>query len=257
MKHLSQLCLLCGSTLVMAAPAHAQRAFQVGPTLGAAISTAAFDQQPLRATTTMSWRGGLLAGATGVYHSKGHWGGLLAVRYTEQGYVHEQVYKSTRFPYQTTDHVRLNYLHVPVQAMFSQHAGGQGLQAFAGPYVGVLLAGNRTYEQYTIGGITSNSGRVVVAESCTPPQQSQTIILDIAYLQPDYTAYSRRFDVGVQGGLGYRLGNALLQVEYTLGLRNLASTLVYPAGPPASFEVGQPYRTRGAQVSLSYLLGAR
>lgn len=241
----------------MAAPAHAQHAFQVGPTLGATLSTAAFDQQPLHATTTMSWRGGFLAGATGVYHSAGHWGGLLAVRYTEQGYVHEQAYKATRFPYQTTDRARLNYLRVPVQAMFSQHAGGQGLQAFAGPYVGVLLAGNRAYEQHNINGITSNSGRVVVAESYTPPQQKQLIVLDIAYLQPDYTAYSRRFDVGVQGGLGYRLGSALLQIEYTLGLRNLVPTLVYPAGTPTNSEVGQPYRTRGTQISLSYLLGGQ
>lgn len=257
MKQLTLLPLLVASALVAAAPARAQQAFQVGPTLGAALSTVALDQHPLNATTAMPWRGGFLAGATGVYRSKGHWGGLLAVLYTEQGYVQHQAYSSASYPYQTTDRVRLNYLRVPVQAMFSQRAGGQGFQAFAGPYVGVLLAGNRTHETSDAGGGSTNHGRVIVADSYTLPEQSPFVVGDVAYPQLDYNAYSRRFDVGVQGGLGYRLGNTLLQVAYTLGLRNLATTLVYPAGPAAYSSVaGEPYRTRGAQASLTYLLGA-
>lgn len=252
----SLLPVLLAASVLLAAPAHAQHAFQIGPTVGAALSTVHFDKLP--ANTTMRWRGGLLAGATGVYQSKGHWGGQVALLYAQQGYTQRYENASAQYQYQTTDNVRFHYLRVPMQATFSQHAGGQGFQAFAGPYAGVLLGGNRTYETSSSSGSATNSSRVVVAESYTPPEQ---ILLlregDMAYLLPDYTVYSRRFDVGLQGGLGYRLGNALLQVGYTLGLRNLATTTIYSSAFSSYSVAGEPYRTRGGQVSFTYLLGAK
>lgn len=255
MRTLFPLALLGSAALLWAAPAHAQRAFQVGPTLGATLSTVALDKLPLAPTTTLSWRGGFLAGVTGAYRSPGHWGGQLAVLYVQQGYAQQADYAAAYYAYQTTDHLRLNYLRVPVQATFSQRAGGQGFQLFAGPYAGVLLGGQRTYELRDAGGGFTERTRVVVAESYTPLQLATLVGGDMAYLVPDYTAYSRRLDVGLQGGLGYRLGNALLQVGYTLGLRNLATTTVYSSGASTYSVAGEPYRTRGGQVALTYLLG--
>lgn len=236
---------------LLAAPARAQHAFQVGPTVGGTLATAHFDDEPDR--VTMPRRGGWLAGATGVYQSKGHWGGQVAVLYAQQGYTRHYDGSSSFY---SEDRVRLNYLRVPVQATFSQHAGGQGLQAFAGPYVGVLLGGNRTYESGDASSHYETSSRVVVADSHTQPAY---ILYDYAAYSfvPDYTGYSRRFDVGLQGGVGYRLGNALLQASYTLGLRNLATTTVYDVVPSPFRVAGEPYRTRGWQATLTYLLGSR
>lgn len=75
--------------------------------------------------------------------------------------------------------------------------------------------------------------------------------------QPDLTFYLRRLDVGLQGKLGCRLGNALVQVAYTFGLRNLSSALVYELGGTTYHSASEPYRTRGWLASLTYLLGAR
>ncbi|RZK48739.1 MAG: PorT family protein, partial [Hymenobacter sp.] len=233
-------------------PAHAQRAFRFGPTVGTTLSTAHFDDvsyvNVLPANVNYSRRWGFLAGATGSYQSKGHWGGQVAVLYTQQGYRQPYSYGA----YQSETNVRLNYLRVPLQATFSQHAGGQGLQAFAGPYVGVLLGGHRAFESTTAGSTYAHDERIVVAESRT-----RALFSSYDYSAPDSASYSRRFDVGVQAGVGYRLGNALLQVGYTLGLRNLATTTVYTSGTGSYSDAGVPYRTRGWQVSLTYLLGPK
>lgn len=256
MKTLLLPTLLAAGAL-LAAPARAQRAFRVGPTAGAALSTIHFTD--VSDNTTLPLRGGWLAGATGSYQSAGHWGAQLAVLYTRQGYIERYEYNA----YQYSNNVRLNYLRVPLQATFSQHAGGQGLQVFAGPYVGVLLGGRHTYESSSGGSSYTSSAPVEVADLHTQPAyilydySATSLVAPTRIVAPDYTGYSRRFDVGLQGGVGYRLGNALLQVGYTLGLRNLATTNVYELSTYTYRSAGEPYRTRGLQASLTYLLGPK
>lgn len=244
----SLLPALLAAGALLAAPAHAQQAFQFGPTIGAALATVHAGTYSDEATSA---RWGFEAGATGLWQGKGHWGGQTAVRYVQQGFVRHAT--AVGGPGDFRDYLRLNYLRVPLQATFSQHAGGQGLQLVAGPYLGVLLGGRRTAEATYAGSTASQSTRVVVADTHT---ESAAALYSSSYL-PDSAAYSRRFDVGLQGGVGYRLGNALLQVGYTLGLRNLSSTMVYEAGTTTLRIAGEPYRTRGWQVSLTYLLGSQ
>ena len=248
--------LLLGSLpALLATPALAQHhSFQVGPTVGATLATARFDEESsvnvLPANVNYSLRGGFLAGATGRYQSKSRWGGQAAVLFTQQGYRHPYRYGT----YQSEDNVRLNYLRLPLQATFSQHAGGQGWQLFAGPYVGALLGGQRTSEITSSALTTTRQDRVVVTDTHHVPVE---VVVATRLTLPDYTYYSRRFDVGLQGGVGYRVGNALLQVGYTLGLRNLATTTVYEWGTSTTRSAGEPYRTRGWQASLTYLLGPK
>ena len=250
MKTLLPSLLAAGALL--ATPAHAQRAFQVGPTVGATLSTAHFDHVTDYTSTPL--RGGFTAGLIGSYQSAGHWGAQVAGLFVQQGYT--QHYESPYSHYEYLDRVRLNYLRLPLLATFSQYASGQGLRLFAGPYLGVLLGGRRTYDTDYVTNGFHQEARVLAGDFYTRP----AIVLydNVASLYaPDYTYYSRRFDVGLQGGVGYRVGNALLQVGYTLGLRNLAATTVYDMGTTSYSAIGEPYRTRGWQASLTYLLGPK
>jgi hypothetical protein len=243
---------LLGSTL-LAAPAYAQRAFQVGPTGGLTLATARFaETSPVNREQAMPLRAGFLVGATANWQSQGHWGGRLATLFVQQGYTQRYTYPMAG---QSIEQVRLNYLRLPLQATFSQHAGGQGFQIFAGPYAGVLLGGHHSFESTYQQGSFVRSGRVVAADTHTAsyPVLYSSFRATIQVPNDDY--YARRFDVGVQGGLGYRLGNALLQVNYTLGLRNLATTTLYELGGSTISYANTPYRTRGLEASLTYLLG--
>jgi hypothetical protein len=240
---------LLGPALLLVAPAHAQRAFQVGPTGGLTLATAYFGEENATGDRSMPLRAGFLAGATANWQSQGHWGVRLASLYVQQGYTQRYTYLYSGV---NVEQVRLNYLRLPLQVSFSQRPGGQGIQAFAGPYAGVLLGGRYTFESSYPGSSYARSGRVVVADT---HQEAYPILFSSTSLVPDSNYYSRRFDVGVQGGLGYRLGNALLQVGYTLGLRNLSTTTLYELGGTTTSWAGTPYRTRSLEASLTYLLG--
>ena len=144
-----------GPVLLLAAPAQAQRAFQIGLTGGLTLATAHFGKQnSIGSNQTMPLQAGFLAGVTVNWQSQGHWGGRLASLYVQQGFT--QRYASSIG--QDLNKVRLNYLRVPLHATFSQHAGGQGFQAFAGPYLGVLLGGHHTFESTYLSGSFSRSG---------------------------------------------------------------------------------------------------
>lgn len=247
MKTLVVLPVLASSLLTLHV-AQAQRAFQVGPAVGLTLSTIHFDVGSVPRGMDTPLRAGLLAGVTGSWHSVGQWGGQVAVLFAQQGYSKQRdTLQSSR-----SERVRLNYLRLPVQATFSQHAGGQGWQLFAGPYVGVLLGGSQTNEYSYAGTGSSQTSRVVVADSYEVPVSIYSSYQAVA---PDYTYYSRRFDVGLQGGVGYRLGNAVVQAGYTLGLRELSATAVYSSAGSRAYSYREPARqTRGLQVSLTYLL---
>lgn len=226
--------LLIASTL-LAVPAYAQQAFQLGPTAGATFATQRILDPYSSADVRHRW--GLEAGALANWQSAGHWGAQAAVLYTQQGY--QLAYLNSFTGYTATDDVRLNYLRAPLRVVFTQRASGQGLQFFAGPYVGILLGGNRSYA-YPFNNY-SFTGQVFVAKEYGRDS-----------LASRSAAYARRFDAGLQGGIGYRWGNALLQVGYTLGLVDVAATRYQAYADP----VHNPARTRSWQASLAYLLGA-
>jgi hypothetical protein len=142
---------------------------------------------------------------------------------------------------------------LPNDAQKIQHADERGFQVAAGPYAGFLLGGKRELlYQFPSGSEQRQAGGAVATDV-------HTVELGPSSLrQPDYNFYSRRFDLGVQAGLGYRLGGALLQVSYCLGLRNLGPTERYTiGGTPYSRDDTPYYRNRSFQASLSYLFGSK
>jgi hypothetical protein len=78
-------------------------------------------------------------------------------------------------------------------------------------------------------------------------------ITPVANDAPDFGSFARRFDAGLQGGVGYRYQALLLELGYSLGLRDVAARYTYNGIPVSS----SPYYNRAFQASLSYLFAGK
>jgi hypothetical protein len=243
---MKQLLSFVAGALLLAGTAQAQATFSIGPYLGGNVSTAHFaDETP----SSAHW--GFDAGVLGALQF-GHVAVQPAVLFAQRGFTSKPVFYDSGFGGLTQTSVRLHYLTIPLQVAYTQHADGQGFQVSAGPYVSFLIGGKSVADyQYPGAGFIQQEGPVAAADVYTQN-------IGFASLrEPDYTFYSRRLDVGAQVGLGYRLGGALLQVSYSRGLRNVATTERYTIGNTSpTYDTDNPaYRNRAFQLSLSYLVG--
>lgn len=250
MKLSSTIALLAGSLLLAASTAQAQSSFRIGPKVGYNLSSARieFPALPDYASVTDSYRGGFEAGLVAQVGLSGHLSLQPAVLYAQKGFgfARNSYFAPNDYTYNEDYTLRFNYLTVPVNAVFSQRANGQGVQVFAGPYVGFLLGGN--YKSTIRGGVggalpggRAQSGDVVA---------SDTYGTDLT--NGDYS--SRGFDVGLQGGLGYGFdGGFQLQLSYSQGLRDLGAE--YGPGN-RNRETPPTYSNHAFQLSLAYLFGS-
>ena len=104
---------------------------------------------------------------------------------------------------------RYNWLEVPLNVVYTLH-GDHGLQIFAGPYFAVATGGRRRGSAAQV---------TYYAPTYTPAWGPTTEINEqFAY---DSNSNNRRFDAGVNFGLGYRQGPVQLQLGYGLGFLNL------------------------------------
>jgi hypothetical protein len=237
MKTSTTLSLLTSSFLVVAT-AHAQTTFSVGPRVGLNVTSAHY---PEANGSSYTGRAGLEAGLTSNIQF-GHFSVQPSVLFSQKGYKASGRLPSFETPITYEEEVRLNYLTVPLNLVFTLGRDGQGLQVFGGPYVSLLVGGNYAQQSH-IGPYFGNvpydretSGKVKPAAVATDSDNR----------------YSRRFDTGLQAGLGYRLGGFQLQANYSLGLRNLATQY---QGYDGHLYNEPGYYNRAWQVSLSYLVG--
>jgi hypothetical protein len=140
--------------------------------------------------------------------------------------------------YKTTHTVRLNYLELPINLVYSTNGAEGGFQVFAGPYVGLGLSGK----------YKSNS-KATVTMNGTTTTESDSEEADIEFTNEegdDDSPYLRRLDAGVNMGVGYKVGAIQAQLGYGLGLGNLV---------PNDSDGNEPdykVHNRGFQLSLAY-----
>jgi hypothetical protein len=250
---LSSSVLLAAGGLVLAAPAHAQARFSIGPRVGLNVSTAPYENKAQNRSYDTAYRTGVEAGVQAAA-AFGQWAVQPALVYSQKGFNINDT-NTTSSGGQTLTQVdkstyRLNYLSLPINLVYSLQAGGLGLQVFAGPYASLLLGGEQQYSvshSYRTGS-SAGGGYDSYTTPIKPGDYYNSITLD-------YTYYSRRLDAGLQAGLGYRLGPAQLQVGYSMGLRNLGASYRFYRGATTQVEPGPTYRNRAFQASLSYLFG--
>jgi hypothetical protein len=228
--------------------AHAQVQVRIGPTAGLNLATAPYERNRSYRTTYTT---GLAAGAVASV-SRGHFALQPALLFSQKGFGIDDDYTEQSAGQTTivvtTSTYRLNYLALPLNLAYAQHDDGQGLQVFAGAYAALLLGGEYSAAtSYSVstprsatGGITKASAKVAGGDyfPTTPG---------------DDTYYSRRYDFGVQGGLGYRYGPALVQLGYSLGLRDLGADYKFGNGAAATIAPGPSYQNRAFQLSVAYL----
>jgi hypothetical protein len=237
MKTTTLLPLLAGS-LLLTATAHAQATFSFGPRLGLNVSTARFTY------IETSSHAGFEAGLTGNLQL-GHFAVQPSLLFSQKGYQAHGGLISYDSPVTYEETVRLNYLTLPLNLAYTLGKAGQGLQVFAGPYLGVLVGGNYQRQVYAAGSYlggppseTEYRGKVKAA----------SVFSDID------NRYSQRLDAGLQAGIGYRLKGWQVQAGYSMGLRNLASS--YQGYNGTLYREAENYN-RAFQVSLSYLVGSK
>ncbi|MVN78953.1 outer membrane beta-barrel protein [Hymenobacter sp. HMF4947] len=229
MKHLF---LFFAGSLLWAGTAQAQTTFSIGPRVGLNVSSARFPTIDQPATSN---RSGVEAGLTSTVQF-GHFALQPSLLFSQKGYRTSSYYLNIDMLIPTEEDIRLNYLTLPLNLAYTLGRNGQGLQVFGGPYASLLVGGN--YAQRLRGFDGETTGKIKPASLATETDNR----------------YSRRFDGGLQAGVGYRLKGFQLQASYSLGLRNLAVPYqVFNGGTytPSS------YYNRAFQVSLSYLVGGK
>ena len=251
--------LLTSGLLLLGAAAQAQATFGMGLRLGLNAANAPFKDEQ-RTYSTDSRLGAEAGFAFDI--SFGHFALQPALLYSQKGFAINDTYTRnyTDGGYSETttttlnEQYRLNYVTIPLNFAYALHADGQGLQLFAGPYLGLLLGGNYKYNDREQS--TSNN---VVMRSSTDEGSGDIVSGDYYSTSPSNTKfYSRSKDAGVQFGLGYRKGGALLQAGYSLGLRNMGADYQINYSSSSTKTVpGPSYYNRAFQISLAYLFGPK
>lgn len=242
----SPLTLLAGYLLAGASAAHAQVHFSLGPQVVGTVSTVHASSYPLGDEDNFLFRAGFAAGALASLNI-GHFTVQPALLYAQQGYRYrsEANVQPTRnaptIRVTTLNNTRYSYLTLPLNLAYTPRANGQGLQVFAGPYLSVLLGGNVHYTSSSSLYTNSEDAPVFVSDE-----------VDIA-TSSDPGPHARRFDAGLQGGLGYRYRALLAQASYSLGLRSATSSYTF-AGRAVEYPAAY---NRAFQLSIAYLFNSK
>jgi hypothetical protein len=227
--------LLLALALLSAVPiAHAQVRFGIGPQVGYTLSSADYKYNSY--TNDSNYRSGFSAGLTGEF-GIGHLAIRPAVLYAQKGYNLEQSNPTTNtLPQSLSSRRRFDYLTIPINIGYTQHSNGQGVQVFAGGYIGFVLGGHHTeYGTYTDG---------------NPPQSFSAPVVSANSSKAGLPIRSQ--DAGIQGGIGYRYQAILAQIEYSVGLKNVG-----PNNSSSSYSGDATYYNRVFQLSLAYLFGSK
>ncbi|GAA3961250.1 porin family protein [Hymenobacter antarcticus] len=142
------------------------------------------------------------------------------------------------YTYETKQSLRLNYLELPVNLVYSTNGAEGGFQVFAGPYVALGLSGK----------VKSDSKTTITAGGATQTNSSsdESDVEFVSKEGKDDKAYLRNLDAGFNMGVGYKVGGIQAQLGYGLGLSNLVPNDTNDKDPDITV------RNRGFQLSLSY-----
>lgn len=232
--------------ILITAPCLAQKSFRIGPRIGATLATVHYSDNPSYFNPTTTYKAGFEAGMMGAFQT-GHIGIQPMLSFIQKGYDSQYSIvpsRGTLPPSSYSNTTRLNYLTAQMNFAYIQRVNGQGFQVFAGPYISCLIGGKyrSEFNYYTLGKMNSFDGQVVAGDNNPGTPGSNDI-------------YLKRWDIGLQAGVGYQYRGLLVQVGYNLGLRNLAAT--YPGGFPLTTLTATPTYNRAFHASIAYLFNTR
>ena len=167
---------------------------------------------------------------------------------------------------------RPNYLELPLNVVYTT-GGTQGFQVFAGPYVAYGVGGQAELEREYMSSATGSGqsgssysyGRTFISFRDTYPGAQLTGNTNGSggsgsagntsptdYLANSGALVARRFDAGINAGIGYRFASWQVQAGYGWGLIN-----PQPDHAPRQRDDLTPYYNRVGQLTLTYLFASK
>ena len=260
MKNLFTALLLTTGLAGAATTAQAQASFEFGPRLGLNLSTVSNSGTPSGFNQGTKSIVGVQVGGTlslGLTEKLAFQPSLL---YSQKG-MESTATETDRSetPYITTVTAsvttKFNYLELPLNFVYTV-GGAEGFQLFAGPYVAAGLGGSGSYKV----NLSSDNPNLAPFAGSYPgsvtveygdKQNDNSTLGGGTSTSPTITVTARRFDFGLNAGLGYRVGPFQAQLGYGLGLAN------FVPNDPDGVDTGSKSYHRVFQLSANYFLGGK
>jgi hypothetical protein len=262
-KHFASTLVATGALVLAALAGQAQTTISFGPRLGANLSTFSYSGESIGVENTNSRLGVQVGGTLNVGFGK--FAFQPSLLFTQKGAKLTAAETDNSSGYNTTASVelkpRLHYLELPLNVVYTSE-GDHGFQLFAGPYVALGVGGGGSYQvslastdpQYSpFAGTYPGSLAVEYGDrqNDNSAATNGTGGGGLGLSAPTLTLTARRFDAGLNGGVGYRVGPVQAQLGYSLGLVNFV-----PNGPDGE-DTGSKAYHRGFQLSATYFLSGK
>lgn len=254
-KHFATTLAATGALTLAALAGHAQTTISFGPRLGANLSTFSYSGTSTGLENTSSRVGVQVGGTLNV--GFGNFAFQPSLLFTQKGAKLTAAQTDNTGGYTTSANVeikpRLHYLELPLNMVYTSE-GDHGFQLFAGPYVALGVGGGGDYRvsltstdpQYSpFAG--SYPGSLTV-EYGDRQNDNSSATGGTGLGAPTLTLTARRFDAGLNGGIGYRVGPVQAQLGYSLGLVN------FVPNDPDGADTGSKAYHRGFQLAATYFL---
>lgn len=252
--------VLLASLLLAAAASQAQTTVSFGPRLGANLTTFSYSGNSADFGNT-SYKLGVQVGGT-LNLSFGKVAFQPSLLFSQKG---AELTGGQELPLgggttkvSATLKPRLHYLELPLNVVYTT-GGDHGFQVFAGPYLAVGVGGGGSYKvsiQSTDPVVTSQipngdyPGSLTV-EYGDRQNDNSSAGSGSGFGAPTITYTARRFDAGLNAGVGYRVGPVQAQLGYCLGLVNFV-----PKDTDGN-DTGDKAYHRGFQLAATYFFTAK
>jgi hypothetical protein len=253
-----QVLALAASLLLVASASQAQTTISFGPRLGANLTTFSYSGTASGFGDT-SYKLGVQVGGT-LNVSFGKLAFQPSLLFSQKGATlkgsEQETSGGTTTTLSATLKPRLNYLEVPLNVVYTA-GGDHGFQVFAGPYLALGVGGGGSYKVT----IDSNDPLYALYNGEYPGSLSveygdrqndnSSAGSGGTFGTPTVTFTARRFDAGLNAGVGYRVGPVQAQLGYGLGLVNFV-----PKDSDGT-DTGSKAYHRGFQLAATYFFAAK
>lgn len=232
------ICVVCISPLIRV---NAQSTFRFGPQVGANISSVSYQQEPNHnGTLVTGYRAGFSAGLVGLWSVTHQLSIQPGARFIRSSFSTSETAVSVTSTTISNNYYKnsylLNKLEIPINLLYFINKTARSPYLLAGISTGILLGGSRSFDSRFVenGNTNTYSGK-------------DDILVGSTYSINTSNYYMRRWDLGVQAGLGYQFNCIAIQAAYRVGVVNTATKPALNLPSPTTY-------SRFAEIQASYYL---
>ena len=249
-----------GLLLLAASASQAQTSISFGPRLGANLTTFSYSGTSTGLDATNHQVGVQVGGTLNLSFGKVAFQPslLFSQKGAELKGSEQETNGSITTKVNATLKPRLNYLELPLNVVYTT-GGDHGFQVFAGPYLAVGVGGGGSYK------VALDSNDPDIAQLIPNGEYPGSLHVDYSDRQndnssagsgnsfgaPAITFTARRFDAGLNAGVGYRVGPVQAQLGYGLGLVN------FVPNDSDGADTGSKAYHRGFQLAATYFFATK